>query len=106
MYAIAFDLSIENLKIEYGTKYHTAYYEIKQLLRDFEFYNVQGSVYQSPTASLVDLYDAIDALRMVTWFPKSCRDIRAYRVEEWSDFTDSVKGQKRKRRDKNNMIEK
>lgn len=27
----------------------------------------------------------------VSWFRLSVRDIRGYRVEEWSDFTDIVK---------------
>jgi virulence-associated protein VapD len=26
------------------------------------------------------------------WFPKSVRDIRAFRIEQWSDFTAVVKG--------------
>ena len=106
MYAIAFDLCIDDLKREYGEKYHSAYYEIKQLLREFDFYNIQGSVYQSPNATLVDLYDAIDSLRDIPWFPLSCRDIRAYRVEEWSDFTDSVKRRGKIRRNKKSLIEK
>jgi len=34
---------------------------------------------------------AIQALREMDWFPKSIRDIRAFRVEQWSDFTAVVK---------------
>jgi virulence-associated protein VapD len=33
----------------------------------------------------------MDALTNLTWFPPSVRDIRAFRVEQWSDFTDRVK---------------
>ena len=33
----------------------------------------------------------INALKAIDWFRKSVRDIRGYRVEEWSDFTESVK---------------
>lgn len=25
------------------------------------------------------------------WFSKSLRDIRAFRIEQWSDFTDVIK---------------
>ena len=31
------------------------------------------------------------ALKEIEWFRLSVRDIRGYRVEEWSDFTESVK---------------
>lgn len=34
---------------------------------------------------------AIMDLSKVSWFRLSVRDIRGYRVEEWSDFTDIVK---------------
>ena len=27
----------------------------------------------------------------MTWFPGSVRDIRAFRVEQWSDFTSLVR---------------
>jgi virulence-associated protein VapD len=31
------------------------------------------------------------ALRALPWFPASVRDIRAFRVEQWSDFTSFIK---------------
>jgi virulence-associated protein VapD len=30
---------------------------------------------------------AMNALKAQPWFPASVRDIRAFRVEQWSDFT-------------------
>ena len=41
---------------------------------------------------MANLFLAIQALRAREWFPKSVRDIRAFRVEQWSDFTKVVKG--------------
>jgi virulence-associated protein VapD len=38
------------------------------------------------------LFRAIQALVQLAWFPPSVRDIRAFRVEQWSDFTATVKG--------------
>jgi virulence-associated protein VapD len=38
------------------------------------------------------LFAAITALKAMPWFPGSVRDIRAFRVEQWSDFTPTVKG--------------
>jgi virulence-associated protein VapD len=37
------------------------------------------------------LFQAIHALIAIPWFPKSVRDIRAFRVEQWSNFTATVK---------------
>ena len=34
---------------------------------------------------------AIIDLARIDWFRNSVRDIRGYRVEDWSDFTDLVK---------------
>jgi virulence-associated protein VapD len=41
--------------------------------------------------NMANLFLAIQALRNRTWFPKSVRDIRAFRIEQWSDFTAVVK---------------
>ena len=38
-----------------------------------------------------NLVDAIDALRDKEWFANSVRDIRAFRVEDWSNFTERVR---------------
>jgi virulence-associated protein VapD len=40
---------------------------------------------------MANLFLALQALRSKTWFPKSVRDIRAFRIEQWSDFTAVVK---------------
>jgi len=34
---------------------------------------------------------AIYALKKIAWFKASVRDIRAFKVENWSDFTQIVK---------------
>ena len=34
---------------------------------------------------------AIDKLKHIDWFKKSVRDIRAFKIEDWSDFTEIVK---------------
>ena len=91
MYAIAFDLVISDLKEHYGNPYNNAYFEIKTLLREFEFYNTQGSVYLSQNNDMANLFKAIHALKGLEWFRKSVRDIRAFRVEDWSDFTAVIK---------------
>ncbi len=93
MYAIAFDLKIDDLKKHYGEPYNRAYDEIRQELEKLGFLWTQGSLYmsQSTENSLATVYRAIQKLSKIQWFRESVRDIRAFKVEDWSDFTEIVK---------------
>ena len=91
MFAISFDMVISDLQKNYGDPYNGAYYEIKQTLVKNGFYWIQGSTYMTDTDDLSKLFKAIDALKKIEWFRKSVRDIRGYKVENWSNFTDLVK---------------
>lgn len=94
MYAIAFDLKIDDLKKNYGEPYNKAYDEIRQELELIGFEWTQGSVYMNKSSenNLTLVYKAINRLSKIEWFRKSVRDIRAFKVEDWSDFTEIVKG--------------
>ncbi|WP_120946256.1 endoribonuclease VapD [Helicobacter labacensis] len=93
MYALAFDLKIENLKQEYGTPYNKAYDDVRQELEALGFKWTQGSLYISPEKNaLAVVYRAIAKLSSIEWFKKSVRDIRAFKVEDFSDFTPIVTG--------------
>ena len=87
MFAISFDMVIRDLEQNYGTPYNRAYYEIKKVLEKHEFYWFQGSTYMIESNDLGKVLGAILALKSIDWFRKSVRDIRGYRVEDWSDFT-------------------
>ena len=93
MYAIAFDLKIDDLKKAYGEPYNRAYDEIRQEMEALGFNWTQGSLYinSSDTDNLAQVYKAINKLSKINWFKDSVRDIRAFKVEDWSDFTDIVK---------------
>ncbi len=78
MFAISFDMVIIDLKAYYGEPYNNAYFEIGQLLRKYEFYNTQGSVYLSKNSDMSNLFRAMNALKKIDWFYKSVRDIRAF----------------------------
>ncbi len=93
MYAIAFDLKIDDLKNHYGDPYNKAYDEIRQELETLGFEWTQGSLYMSHSNknSLAEVYKAITKLKSIEWFKNSVRDIRAFKVEDWSDFTEIVK---------------
>jgi virulence-associated protein VapD len=94
VYAIAFDLTISDLKTNYGDPYNNAYAEIQKELQTFQFGNTQGSVYlyQGSENGLAVVYQAINRLSQIDWFRKSVRGIRVFKVEDWSDFTAIVKG--------------
>ena len=91
MYAISFDMLISDLRENYGDPYNNAYYEISNLLEKFDFYRTQGSLYLSQNNDLANPTRAMLALKSLTWFQKSVRDIRAFKVEDWSDFTGFMK---------------
>ena len=92
MYAIAFDLEIATLKEEYGKPYNNAYFEVRRELEALDFNWTLGNVYlYSGTGGLAAVYRAINKLSNIGWFKNSVRDIRAFKVEDWSDFTDIVK---------------
>jgi virulence-associated protein VapD len=94
MYAIAFDLTIADLKTSYGDPYNNAYAEIQKELAAFDFVNTLGSVYlySGNENGLAVVYRAINRLSKIKWFKESVRDIRVFKVEDWSDFTHIVKG--------------
>ena len=91
MFAISFDMVIIDLKNNYGEPYNNAYFEINKVLRKFEFYNTQGSVYLTQNNDMSNLFRAMNALKSISWFRDSVRDIRAFKVEDWSNFTDFMK---------------
>jgi virulence-associated protein VapD len=91
MFAIAFDLKVNELKENYGDLYNQAYDEITAELATFGFEQKLGSLYLSQNEDLTNLYEAITKLSNIDWFKKSVRDIKAFKVENWSDFTDSIK---------------
>lgn len=91
MFAISFDMSISLGEKHYGKPYNRAYFEIKEVLKKNSFDWIQGSTYLTQSEDLGNLFRAIEALKKIEWFRKSVRDIRGYKVENWSNFTDIVK---------------
>jgi virulence-associated protein VapD len=91
MFAISFDMVIVDLKKNYGEPYNNAYFEIGKTLRKYDFFSTQGSVYLSTNTDMANLFRAMNELKKIPWFKDSVRDIRAFRVEDWSNFTDFMK---------------
>jgi virulence-associated protein VapD len=91
MFAIAFDLVVADTAANHPRGVSQAYADIGATLAKFSFTRVQGSLYLSDKDDLANLFSAILALKALGWFPNSVRDIRAFKVEHWSDFTLLVK---------------
>lgn len=93
MYAITFDMNVDDLQKYYGAPYNPAYDEIRHEMEELGFEWTHGSLYVStnPKNTLTSVYKAINRLSTIDWFKKSVRDIRAFKVEDWSDFTEVVK---------------
>ena len=91
MFAIAFDMVVADIREHYPKGISSAYTEIGRTLQPFGFERVQGSVYLTSNPSMASLFDAIAALKAMDWFRQCARDVRGFRVENWSDFTASVK---------------
>ena len=91
MFAIGFDLTVADTAANHPKGVSQAYADIGSILSSFGFDRVQGSLYITPSDDLANLFSAITALKALTWFPASVRDIRAFKVEHWSDFTRMMK---------------
>lgn len=91
MYAVAFDLIVADTENNHPKGVTQAYTEIGAVLADHGFRRVQGSLYVTDDENMASLFLAMQALRARDWFPKSLRDIRAFRIEQWSDFTPVIK---------------
>jgi len=88
VYAIAFDVDIELLRIHYGDPYNNAYLEIRRVLEEHGFQWQQGGVYfggPSVTAATV-MVAVIDLTSRLPWFAAAVRDIRMLRIEELNDL--------------------
>jgi len=92
MYAVAFDLVVADTEQHYPKGVTQAYTEIGAVLGEHGLHRVQGSLYVTDEEDMANFFLAIQSLRSRSWFPKSARDIRAFRIEQWSDFTAVVKG--------------
>src|SRR5438552_7201709 len=78
VYAIAFDMDIDQLRIHYGDPYNNAYLEIRRILERHHFQWQQGSVYfgdGTVTAATV-MVAVVDLATQLAWFAASVRDIR------------------------------
>ncbi len=94
MFAIAFDLDTKELEKLYvpPKSWRKAYEDVQIVLEKYGFLRIQGSVYLNEEDDMTRVFLAIQALKAIPWFPQCVTDIRAFKVENWSNFTAIVKG--------------
>ena len=92
VYAIAFDMDIEQLRTNYGDPYNNAYLEIRRVLQRHGFAWQQGSIYfgGESVTPVTCVLAAIDLAQSLPWFAVSVRDIRMLRIEELNDLMPAV----------------
>lgn len=93
MYAISFDIDTSKLRENYRECYNNFENEVKDLMEGLGFIEINWLLYFSKNEKndLTTVYKVINKLSNVQWFSDSVRDIRAFKVEDWSDFTEIVK---------------
>ena len=91
MFAVAFDLVVAAAERTHPRGSRQAYLDIEAVLGGFGFRRVQGSVFVTESEDMANVFRAVIALKALPWFRESVRDIRAFRVELWSDFTAFIK---------------
>jgi virulence-associated protein VapD len=92
MFAIAFDLDLHATTQLHPVGIRQAYRDVERTLARYDFRRVQQSTFLTSNESLANLTAAMTALKALPWFSGSVKDIRGFRVEMWSDFTDYMKG--------------
>jgi virulence-associated protein VapD len=92
IYAIAFDMDVDQLRQHYGDPYNNAYLEIRRVLQRHGFTWTQGSVYMGgvQVTAVSTVLAAQDLARSLPWFAASVRDIRMLRIEEQNDLMPAV----------------
>lgn len=89
--ASAFDPVVAEAAARHPKGVAAAYAEIERVLAQHDDRRVQGSLFLTDDQNMARLAVVMLALKALPWFPDTVRDIRAFRVELWSDFTSFVK---------------
>ena len=88
---ISFDLDVDVTAAAHPRGYRQAYRDIETTLADFSFRRIQQSVYLTDEAAIGNIFQALEALKALSWFPGAVTDIRVFRVEDWSNVTPAIK---------------
>lgn len=91
MYAIGFDLLVKEVEKHHPKGVRQAYSDIEIILNKFSFNRIQGSLYVTENENMELVTKAMVSLSRLSWFSASVRDIRSFKVEQWSNFNSFFK---------------
>ena len=92
MFGIAFDLDYKAADRVHPKGSRQAYKDLERALGKHGFKRVQQSLFLAPSNDLAALFVAIEAVKALPWIAEVVRDLRAFRLEDDSDFTAIIKG--------------
>ena len=93
MFALAFDLDVEEADKRQPKSSRQAYADIEKIMGQHGFHRIQWSVFAADTDDLTRLFQVPMALRDLPWRGPCLKDLRAFRTDKGSDFTKIVKKQ-------------
>lgn len=91
MHAIGFDLLVKEVEKNHPKGVRQAYSDIEIILNKFSFNRIQGSLYVTENENMELVTKAMVSLSRLSWFSASVGDIRAFKVEQWSNFNSFFK---------------
>ncbi len=91
MYGLVFDLDTKVVERDYPRGTSQAYSDIRLTLEPFGFRKIQGSTYAADHEDFGKLFLAITALRKLSWFGSSLRNLRVFRMDQGTDVTSIMK---------------
>ena len=91
MFGVAFDLNYLAAEAQHPKGSRQAYKDLERVLGRHGFRRVQQSFFLSPSNDLAVLVFAMEEVKALPWLALVVRDIRAFRLENDSDFTAFVK---------------
>lgn len=92
MFAIAFDLVVADTAEHHPRGVTAVYANIGAAWKRHGFERIQGSVYVCENNDMANPFAALLALKALPWVAQVVRDIRGFRIENWSNFTPIIKG--------------
>jgi len=93
MFAIAFDMTVADMVRHHPKGVPQAYRDIAKALGPFGFEDPRECLPDEENEDLGNLVSAVMSLRRLPWLPACVRDIRGFKVENWSDFKPVMRGQ-------------
>jgi len=81
MFAISIDIEVTQKQME----------DLHDVLGRFGFFPAIGGMFLSESKDMVGLFLAINELKAIPWFAEKVQEVKAFRVENMSDFTEIIK---------------